>query len=193
MKNPHKSFLGGPDANEAENILRKKFKYTDSEIKKLKNESVLKETHVSAIPNLNLESDAFIIMLRLLKGHARFKALVSKYGIELYNGANQKNVIYSLQNEFTGKVIDSKITAATAKEINTKRLRIDIGKNDMDVQKKFAGVLALGVVTELLDSPNSFPKEIGGDQKLIQAGSEFSARRGREKSSTVMNASKLKK
>jgi len=40
IKNPRKSFFGGPDASEAEETLRKKFKYTDAEIKKLKNESI---------------------------------------------------------------------------------------------------------------------------------------------------------
>jgi hypothetical protein len=37
VKNPAKGlFLGGPNAQEAEEILRSKFKYTDDEIKKLK-------------------------------------------------------------------------------------------------------------------------------------------------------------
>lgn len=41
VKNPMKGkFLGGPSAEEAEEILRKKFKYSDKDIAKLKNESV---------------------------------------------------------------------------------------------------------------------------------------------------------
>jgi hypothetical protein len=36
VKNPNKSLLGGPSAEEAEEILKKKFKYTDAQIKKLK-------------------------------------------------------------------------------------------------------------------------------------------------------------
>jgi len=37
VKNPMKGkFLGGPSAEEAEKILRKKFGYTDDQIKKLK-------------------------------------------------------------------------------------------------------------------------------------------------------------
>ena len=37
VKNPAKGmFLGGPSAEEAEKILRKKFGYTDAQIKKLK-------------------------------------------------------------------------------------------------------------------------------------------------------------
>ena len=36
VKNPAKGFLGGPDAEESEEILRTKFKYTDAEIEKLK-------------------------------------------------------------------------------------------------------------------------------------------------------------
>lgn len=38
VKNPMKGiFLGGPSAEEAEKILRTKFKYSDAQIKKLKN------------------------------------------------------------------------------------------------------------------------------------------------------------
>lgn len=36
VKNPMKALLGGPSAEEAEEILRKKFKYSDAQIKKLK-------------------------------------------------------------------------------------------------------------------------------------------------------------
>lgn len=36
VKNPMKSFLGGPNAAQSENILRSKFGYTDSMINKLK-------------------------------------------------------------------------------------------------------------------------------------------------------------
>jgi hypothetical protein len=39
VKNPMKGLLGGPDAKEAEHILRTKFKYTDAQIHKLKHAS----------------------------------------------------------------------------------------------------------------------------------------------------------
>lgn len=37
VKNPLKSLLGGPDAEESEKILRSKFGYTDKQIQALKN------------------------------------------------------------------------------------------------------------------------------------------------------------
>jgi hypothetical protein len=36
LKNPMKGLLGGPSAEEAEKILKNKFGYTDSQIKKLR-------------------------------------------------------------------------------------------------------------------------------------------------------------
>jgi len=44
VKNPAKGkFMGGPSAEEAEKILRSKFKFTDAQIKKLKESTDLKE------------------------------------------------------------------------------------------------------------------------------------------------------
>lgn len=44
VKNPAKGkFMGGPSAEEAEKILRSKFKFTDAQIKKLKENTNLKE------------------------------------------------------------------------------------------------------------------------------------------------------
>lgn len=43
MRNPAKGLMGGPTAQEAEQMLRSKFKYSEEEIKKLKNESVTED------------------------------------------------------------------------------------------------------------------------------------------------------
>jgi hypothetical protein len=187
IKNPNKGlFMGGPSAKEAEETLRTKFKYSDSEIKKLRNESI-NEATVTSIPNFNMESDAYIAMLNALKSNNAFKKIVAKVGEDYYTGGNPKNLFTVLHGGLK-HVVNDKIIMAAQAAVNSNGPRIAVTPQqakDAQTIHKFAGVLALGVLGDLKDDPNGFPKMIG-DPALIKAGSEFSVNRGKEKMGVIM-------
>jgi hypothetical protein len=64
VKNPAKGmFLGGPSAKEAEEILRKKFRYTDAQIKKLKESTTLSETKITVYDNGGKTADRYSVII----------------------------------------------------------------------------------------------------------------------------------
>jgi hypothetical protein len=169
------------------------FKDTDSGVKishkKKFDEGVAKSTSlnevtVTRIPNFNLESDAYIFMLYLLKNNSGFKKAATNAGIDLFSGANTKSVFTSLQNNLK-KVITPQIVKAVVEKINEKRTVIFI--DDTDIQKgvhtaRFAGLLALGVVDSFINDPIDYKliKDLG-NAKLKGLADEFSVGRGKIK------------
>jgi tetrahydromethanopterin S-methyltransferase subunit F len=157
--------------------------------KSLKLEGVVKSTSlnevtVTRIPNFNLESDAYIIMLYLLKNNSGFKKVASDAGIDLFSGANVKSVFTGLHNNLK-KVITPQIIKAVVETINQDRKKIFI--DDADIQKgihtaRFAGLLALGVVDSFINDPIDY-KLINdlGNAKLKGLADEFSIGRGKIK------------
>ena len=157
--------------------------------KSLKLEGVAKSTSlnevtVTRIPNFNLESDAYIIMLYLLKNNSGFKKAATDAGIDLFSGANVKSVFTGLHNNLK-KVITPQIIKAVVETINQDRKKIFI--DDADIQKgihtaRFAGLLALGVVDSFINDPIDY-KLINdlGNAKLKGLADEFSVGRGKIK------------
>jgi hypothetical protein len=157
--------------------------------KSLKLEGVAKSTSlnevtVTRIPNFNLESDAYIIMLYLLKNNSGFKKAATNAGIDLFSGANTKSVFAGLHNNLK-KVITPQIVKAVVGTINQDRKKIFI--DDADIQKgvhtaRFAGLLALGVVDSFINDPIDY-KLINdlGNAKLKGLADEFSIGRGKIK------------
>jgi tetrahydromethanopterin S-methyltransferase subunit F len=169
------------------------YKDTDSGIKishkKRFNEGVKKSTSlnevtVTRIPNFNLESDAYIFMLYLLKNNSEFKKAATNAGIDLFSGANVKSTFAGLHNNLK-KVITPQIVKAVVEKINEKRTVIFI--DDADIQKgvhtaRFAGLLALGVVDSFINDPIDY-KLINdlGNAKLKGLADDFSIGRGKIK------------
>jgi tetrahydromethanopterin S-methyltransferase subunit F len=157
--------------------------------KSLKLEGVAKSTSlnevtVTRIPNFNLESDAYIIMLYLLKNNSGFKKAATNAGIDLFSGANTKSVFAGLHTNLK-KVITPQIIKAVVETINQDRKKIFI--DDADIQKgvhtaRFAGLLALGVVDSFINDPIDY-KLINdlGNAKLKGLADEFSIGRGKIK------------
>jgi tetrahydromethanopterin S-methyltransferase subunit F len=144
----------------------------------------LNEVTVTRIPNFNLESDAYIIMLYLLKNNSGFKKAATNAGIDLFSGANVKSVFAGLHNNLK-KVITPQIVKAVVETINQDRKKIFI--DDADIQKgvhtaRFAGLLALGVVDSFINDPIDY-KLINdlGNAKLKGLADEFSIGRGKIK------------
>jgi hypothetical protein len=158
-----------------------------------KNESV-NEATVTSIPNFNLESDVYIEMFNILKSNNAFKKIVAKVGEDYYTGGNPKNLFTVLHGGLK-KLINSKFISDVQVAVNKKRgptfALSNTEMNSPEIIHKFSGVLALGVLSDLKEDPNSFPKLIG-DPALIKAGSEFSANRGRAKMGVMMGNMKKK-
>jgi hypothetical protein len=148
------------------------------------NESV-NEVTVTRIPNFNLESDAYIIMLYLLKNNSGFKKAATDAGIDLFSGANVKSTFTVLQNNLK-KVITPQIIYSVVETIKNHSRKV-IFIDNADIQKgvhtdRFAGMLALGVVDSLLNDPIDY-KLINdlGNAKLKGLADEFSIGRGKIK------------
>jgi hypothetical protein len=144
----------------------------------------LNEVTVTRIPNFNLESDAYITMLYLLKNNSGFKKAASNAGIDLFSGANAKSVFTSLQSNLK-KVITPQIVKAVVEVINKKRRVLFI--DDTDIERgvhndRFAGLLALGVIDSFINDPIDYKliKDLG-NAKLKGLADEFSIGRGKMK------------
>lgn len=149
----------------------------------------IQEVTVTRIPNFNLESDAYIIMLYLLKNNSGFKKVVSNAGIDLFSGANVKSVFTSLQNNLK-KVITPQIVKAVVETMNQKRKVLFI--DDMDIEKgvhndRFAGLLALGVIDSFVNDPIDYKliKDLD-NAKLKGLADEFSMNRGKVKLAAML-------
>ena len=169
------------------------FKDTDSGIKishkKKFTEGVskstpLNEVTVTRIPNFNLESDAYIVMLYLLKSNSGFKKAATNAGIDLFSGANTKTVFAGLHNNLK-KVITPQIIKSVVQTLNQKRKVLFI--DDADIQKgvhndRFAGLLALGVIDSFVNDPidTKLLKDLG-NAKLNDLANQFSINRGKMK------------
>jgi hypothetical protein len=75
VKNPNKSFLGGPSAKESEKTLRTKYKYTDKMIAKLKEDVTLDEATITYVVKgiQKPETEKFIRSAKLMKLKVSFK------------------------------------------------------------------------------------------------------------------------
>jgi hypothetical protein len=147
------------------------------------------EVTVTRIPNFNLESDAYIFMLYLLKNNSGFKKAATDAGMALFSGANVKSVFTSLHNNLK-KVITPQIVKAVVEKVNEKRTVIFV--DSADIQNgvhtaRFAGLLALGVVDSFINDPIDY-KLINdlGNAKLKGLADEFSVGRGKIKLGVMM-------
>jgi len=147
------------------------------------------EVTVTRIPNFNLESDAYIFMLYLLKNNSGFKKAATDAGMALFSGANVKSVFTSLHNNLK-KVITPQIVKAVVEKVNEKRTVIFVDSADIQNgvhTSRFAGLLALGVVDSFINDPIDY-KLINdlGNAKLKGLADEFSVGRGKTKLGVMM-------
>ena len=145
---------------------------------------IVNEVTVTRIPNFNLESDAYIVMLYLLKNNSEFKKAATNAGIDLFSGANTKTVFGGLHNNLK-KVITPQIIKSVVQTLNQKRKVLFI--DDTDIQKgvhndRFAGLLALGVIDSFINDPvdTKLLKDLG-NAKLNDLANQFSVNRGKMK------------
>ena len=145
---------------------------------------IVNEVTVTRIPNFNLESDAYIVMLYLLKNNSEFKKAATNAGIDLFSGANTKTVFGGLHNNLK-KVITPQIIKSVVQTLNQKRKVLFI--DDTDIQKgvhndRFAGLLALGVIDSFINDPvdTKLLKDLG-NAKLNDLANQFSIGRGKMK------------
>jgi hypothetical protein len=170
--------IAGKDGNPMQKKIIKMFEAANAK------PTSLNEVTVTRIPNFNLESDAYIIMLYLLKNNSGFKKAATIAGIDLFSGANVKSTFTVLQNNLK-KVITPQIIYAVVETMNQPRQVIFI--DNVDIQKgvhtaRFAGLLALGVVDSFINDPIDY-KLINdlGNAKLKGLADEFSIGRGKIK------------
>jgi tetrahydromethanopterin S-methyltransferase subunit F len=177
------SAIAGKDENPIQKKIIKMFEVANTK------STSLNEVTVTRIPNFNLESDAYIVMLYLLKNNSGFKKAATDAGIDLFSGANVKSVFAGLHNNLK-KVITPQIIKAVVETINQDRKKIFI--DNADIQKgvhtaRFAGLLALGVVDSFINDPIDY-KLINdlGNAKLKGLADEFSIGRGKIKLGVMM-------
>lgn len=142
---------------------------------------LINEITVKRIPNFNLESDAYILMLDILKNNSAFKKNAISAGIELYTGANKKSVFTVLHNKLK-KVITPQDIKLVIMLMNRKRKVLFV--NDYDIDNgvhthKFAGILALGLIDSFTDSPIDYDliRDLGSP-KLKKLADELAISRG---------------
>ena len=146
----------------------------------------INEAKVTSIPDWNLESDVFIVMLEHFKNDSNFKRIVSKGGIDLLSGGNPKNIVTSMTKEFSKLFTRANVIQKIADDVNKRSLRIDVsGRDKAKLAATFAQVLAHGVMWELGEDPSHLAKMIG-DKKLEKVANEFQQRRGKEKFRSMM-------
>jgi hypothetical protein len=148
------------------------------------NSEKINEVTVTRIPNFNLESDAYILMLYLLKNNSVFKKAATIAGNDLYSGGNPKNVFNVLHNQLT-KAVTPEIIKAVVEKINEKRNVLSINVDDINTGKhaaRFAGLLALGVIDSFINDPIDY-KLINdlGNANLKMLANDFSIGRGKIK------------
>jgi DNA-binding ferritin-like protein (Dps family) len=177
------SAIAGKEGNPIQKKIIKMFEVANTK------STSLNEVTVTRIPNFNLESDAYIFMLYLLKNNSGFKKAATDAGMALFSGANVKSVFTSLHNNLK-KVITPQIVKAVVEKVNEKRTVIFV--DSADIQNgvhtaRFAGLLALGVVDSFINDPIDY-KLINdlGNAKLKGLADEFSVGRGKIKLGVMM-------
>jgi len=165
--------------------LFKKLKDGELKIKESVNEpKKLSEVTVTRIPNFNLESDAYIIMLQLLKNNAKFKKVVSSHAEDLYSGARPSTTFTSLQSELS-KVVTPEIILSVVEKMNEKRKILFVSNDEARESRiitKFSGVLSMGIIDSLIGDPIDLAllKQLG-NAKVAQLAKEYSINRGKSK------------
>ena len=149
----------------------------------------LNEVNVTRIPNLNLESDAYIAMLDLLKNNAKFKSIVSVQAEDLYSGGRTTNVFNILRGQLS-KIMTPQIILSVIQKINSKRMILSVDTDDVNKgihNDRFAGILALGIVDSLIGDPLDLKliKDLG-NAKVAKLAQEYSVNRGKQKFSSII-------
>lgn len=169
---------------------QKDFVYRSKYIKEYVTESnSLNEVNVTRIPNLNLESDAYITMLDLLKNNAKFKSIVSIQAEDLYSGGRTTNVFNILRGQLS-KIMTPQIILSVIQKINSKRMILSVDTDDVNKgihNDRFAGILALGIVDSLIGDPLDLKliKDLG-NAKVAKLAQEYSINRGKQKFSSII-------
>jgi hypothetical protein len=153
-----------------------------------KKESV-NEVTVTRIPNFNLESDAYILLLSLLKSNSGFKKVVGEAAEDLYDGGRVKSVFTVLQSKLS-KIITPQVISSVVDSMNSSRTVLYVSSDEIakgTYNSKFAGILALGVVDSLIGDPIDLKllKDLG-NPKVAKLAQEYSANRGKEKFSSML-------
>jgi len=147
------------------------------------------EVTVTRIPNFNLESDAYILLLSLLKSNSGFKKVVGEAAEDLYDGGRVKSVFTVLQSKLS-KIITPQVISSVVDSMNSSRTVLYVSSDEIakgTYNSKFAGILALGVVDSLIGDPIDLKllKDLG-NPKVAKLAQEYSANRGKEKFSSML-------
>lgn len=165
---------------------QKDFMYSSRFLKELSN---INEVVVTRVPNISMESDAYIIMLELLKNNAKFKSIVSTQAEDLYSGGRTTNIFKVLQGQLS-KIITPQIINSVVEKLNQKRKMIFVDPTDVDKgvhTSRFAGILALGIVDSLIGDPLDLKliKDLG-NAKVAQLAKDYMVNRGKSKLGVMM-------
>ena len=151
--------------------------------------SNINEVMVTNIPNFNLESDVYIALVSLLKSKSGFNSASIKYGKILYDRISAghsptdtaKFVFPLLSGEYRKLIAPSVIMDVVA-IVNKRAVRLGIGSaqsRDKDISRRFAGILTMGVIDSLINSPLDWDLVKGlGDAQLLDLANAHSVRRG---------------
>lgn len=147
----------------------------------------LSESAITTIPNLNVESNVAIIMLKLLKNDNKFKKISIAAGLKFFGGVSPTTVYKILHNAISkAHIITDKLISNVSIQLKNKKFDEVITVNSPNViTQLLSKILAQGMLFDMRENPIQFAKSIG-DKKLIDAANEFSANRGKGKFKTMM-------
>ena len=147
--------------------------------------TVITEAEITTIPNMNLESDVAIEMMKQLHSNSNYKKVVSTNGVDYFEGGNPKNIINVLTNDFK-RVVSPQFVKTVFATINKRSPRIQYDESRAnEIVTLCTKILAMAVMFELRETPIPFAKQIG-DSKLIDAANNFSTNRGKQKMGAMM-------
>lgn len=148
----------------------------------------LTEATITSIPQFNLESDAYIAMLNMLKNNSKFKKIIGTSLLAYMSGGNPKNILTSLRGMLARGVVTNKLINGTVTVLNKRTPRISVSSQQASTPKiidQFSGVLAAGLLFDFRENTIDMAK-LSGDKNVINTANDFSANRGKEKFKTMM-------
>jgi hypothetical protein len=151
------------------------------------------EATITSIPSFNLESDAYIAMLNMLKNNSKFKKIIGSGLLAYMSGGNPNNILKSMRGMLEGKVVTGKLINGVVTVLNKKSPRIAVTPEQSKTPKiinQFSGVLAAGLMFDFRENTVDMAK-MSGDANVINTAKEFSVNRGKDKFKTMMGGSKF--
>jgi hypothetical protein len=148
----------------------------------------LTEATITSIPQFNLESDAYIAMFNMLKNNSKFKKVVGTSLLAYMSGGNPKNILTTLRGMLAKGIVTNKLINGTVDVLNKRSPRISVSSQQASTPKiidQFSGVLAAGLLFDFRENTVDTAK-MTGDKNVVNAASDFSVNRGKEKFKTMM-------